>query len=275
MEENMTNYKKVRQFNRTFGHMVSVKPYTTIFNDNPKIVRLRNNLISEEYGELIEAFNNKDIVEVIDALCDIQYVAYGLLVVYGINGDDGFKEFIRLNPYNEMRNENMSLLSNFDISEKIVRQELMDNTVDISYMSPNTFFEILDNNNHFHTLVESVLNTIQSNLVTLHDATQTHDFDSVINSTFNIIYFTYNLGVLVRVNIDSGVDLVHQSNMSKLCTDRDEAQKTVEWYIKNDTRYDTPVYKENVNGFIIFNESSGKILKNINYKAVDLSSLIV
>ena len=68
---------------------------------NDKITSLRYNLIKEELDELKEAMNNKDIVEVADALTDILYVAYGAGHAFGINLDDCFKE---------VQNSNMSKL---------------------------------------------------------------------------------------------------------------------------------------------------------------------
>jgi hypothetical protein len=59
--------------------------------------------------------------------------------------------------------------------------------------------------------------------------------------------------------------------MSKICCSQDEAEQTVIWYQENEQRYDSPKFRSSEFGYIIFNESTGKILKNINYKAVDLS----
>jgi len=46
--------------------------------------QLYMNLITEEYEELLEAFANKDIVEVADAVCDIIWVLSGLASTLGI-----------------------------------------------------------------------------------------------------------------------------------------------------------------------------------------------
>ncbi len=61
---------QVADFHRTFHHPILEKP------EIPSKQRcdLRIELISEELKELQEAIDDKDIVEIADALCDIQYV---------------------------------------------------------------------------------------------------------------------------------------------------------------------------------------------------------
>ena len=269
MASKMSNYEMVKQFNTVFGHDVAETPQKDIFNSNPKIVKLRNNLISEEYGELIEAFNNRDMVEVIDALCDIQYVAYGLLVVYGVNGDLQFRTNIPsiLNP-EQGNHPEFETMSNFEITKYLVTTYFSE---PVEKSSPSTFFKNLDASTTFHRQVEENLSKIQEDLVKLHESTENEDFDGTVSSSINIIYFTYVIGVLIGADIDLGVNLVHSSNMSKICSNQDDAEQTVEWYKQTDTRYDSPCFRESPEGFVIFNESSGKILKNINYKPVDLS----
>ena len=66
----MTNFDKVRTFMKTFGQEVKTKPSFS----TDKINKLRLDLIREELTELTEAMNNKDLLEVADALTDILYV---------------------------------------------------------------------------------------------------------------------------------------------------------------------------------------------------------
>ena len=49
-------------------------------------------LIREEYEELEEAIENKDMVEVADALTDLLYVVYGAGHAFGIDLDECFLE---------------------------------------------------------------------------------------------------------------------------------------------------------------------------------------
>ena len=93
----MTNFDKVGNFMKTFGQEVKTKPSFS----TDKINKLRLDLIKEELSELTEAMNNKDLLEVADALTDILYVTYGAGHAFGINLDKCFEE---------VQNSNMSKL---------------------------------------------------------------------------------------------------------------------------------------------------------------------
>ena len=70
----------VSKFHNTFQLPVLEEP--TI--PEPKRCELRVNLLQEELDELIEALAEKDIVEVADALCDLQYVLSGAILEFGL-----------------------------------------------------------------------------------------------------------------------------------------------------------------------------------------------
>ena len=93
----MSNFSKVGIFMKTFGQEVKDKPSFS----TDKINKLRMDLIKEELNELTEAMNNKDLLEVADALTDILYVTYGAGHAFGINLDKCFEE---------VQNSNMSKL---------------------------------------------------------------------------------------------------------------------------------------------------------------------
>ena len=93
----MTNFDKVGTFMKTFGQEVKTKPSFS----TDKINKLRLDLIKEELTELTEAMNNKDLLEVADALTDILYVTYGAGHAFGIDLDRCF---------DEVQNSNMSKL---------------------------------------------------------------------------------------------------------------------------------------------------------------------
>ena len=93
----MSNFDKVGTFMKTFGQEVKTKPSFS----SDKINKLRIDLIKEELEELTEAMQNKDLLEVADALTDILYVTYGAGHAFGINLDACF---------NEVQNSNMSKL---------------------------------------------------------------------------------------------------------------------------------------------------------------------
>ena len=93
----MTNFEKVKTFMQTFGQEVKTNPSFS----TDKINDLRYNLIKEELSELKEAMDNKDLLEVADALTDILYVTYGAGIAFGIDLDKCF---------DEVQNSNMSKL---------------------------------------------------------------------------------------------------------------------------------------------------------------------
>ncbi len=84
----MSNFNKVKIFMETFGQEVKTKPSFS----TDKINILRYDLIKEELEELKVAMENKDLLEVADALTDILYVTYGAGHALGINLDKCFEE---------------------------------------------------------------------------------------------------------------------------------------------------------------------------------------
>ncbi|AGS81018.1 phosphoribosyl-ATP diphosphatase [Caulobacter phage Cr30] len=108
-----TNFEKVLQFHQTYN-----QPIGTIPNPNNLSVQrenLRNGFIIEEFCELLDAqgynpagihliqaawkvasildrVRAPDIVEIADALADIEYFNHGTAVEYGINLDSVFSE---------------------------------------------------------------------------------------------------------------------------------------------------------------------------------------
>ena len=93
----MSNFNKVKTFMETFGQEVKTKPSFS----SDKINKLRYDLIKEELEELKVAMENKDFLEVADALTDILYVTYGAGHAFGIDLDKCFEE---------VQNSNMSKL---------------------------------------------------------------------------------------------------------------------------------------------------------------------
>ena len=84
----MSNFNKVKTFMETFDQEVKTKPSFS----TDKINSLRYDLIKEELEELKEAMENKDLLEVADALTDILYVTYGAGHAFGIDLDKCFEE---------------------------------------------------------------------------------------------------------------------------------------------------------------------------------------
>ena len=87
----------VAKFHDTFSLPIEEKPIIPA----PKRCELRVSLLQEELNELKEAIEDNDLVEVADALCDLQYVLSGAILEFGLAGD--FKAL-----FDEVQRSNMS-----------------------------------------------------------------------------------------------------------------------------------------------------------------------
>jgi predicted HAD superfamily Cof-like phosphohydrolase len=86
---------QVAEFHQTFQHPIENHPIIP----SRERCDLRVSLIREELNELEEAIEKKSIVEVADALCDIQYVLSGAVLEFGLGEkfSDLFDEVHRSN----------------------------------------------------------------------------------------------------------------------------------------------------------------------------------
>ena len=87
----------VAEFHNTFKHPILTTPQVPDENR----CKLRVALIAEELKELEVAILQKDIVEIADALCDIQYVLSGAILEFGLG--EKFKAL-----FEEVQRSNMS-----------------------------------------------------------------------------------------------------------------------------------------------------------------------
>ena len=116
----------------------------------------------------------------------------------------------------------------------------------------------------------------------LRNAHTNNDFVEIVDAMADILYVVYGMGASYGVPLDKAFDIVHKSNMSKLCTTEQEAIDTVQWYHDQYSRglcpYDSPEYRKgdykNQQFWVVYNANTGKILKNINYKAANFQSLL-
>ncbi len=99
--EQPDSLNQVAEFHRTFKHPVLDQP--TI--PSGERCRLRVSLLAEELKELEEAIEDEDIVEVADALCDLQYVLSGAILEFGLG-----EKFRAL--FDEVQRSNMSKACN-------------------------------------------------------------------------------------------------------------------------------------------------------------------
>lgn len=99
--EQPDSLNQVAEFHRTFKHPILNEP--TI--PSKERCRLRVSLLAEELKELEEAIEDKNIVEVADALCDLQYVLSGAILEFGLG-----EKFRAL--FDEVQRSNMSKACN-------------------------------------------------------------------------------------------------------------------------------------------------------------------
>ena len=95
--EQINSLNQVADFHRTFNAPILETPQIP----SEQRCELRVNLLQEELNELSQAIKDNDLVEIADALCDIQYVLSGAVLEFGL-GD----KFVEL--FNEVQRSNMS-----------------------------------------------------------------------------------------------------------------------------------------------------------------------
>ncbi|QOR73858.1 Predicted phosphohydrolase, Cof family, HAD superfamily [Cruoricaptor ignavus] len=95
--EKLDALNQVAEFHRTFNAPILASPQIPA----KERCELRVRLLQEELDELQQAINNNDIVEVADALCDLQYVLSGAVLEFGLG-----EKFPAL--FEEVQRSNMS-----------------------------------------------------------------------------------------------------------------------------------------------------------------------
>lgn len=93
----MNYISRVEEFHKTFNQPILDKPEIPA----QERTSLRISMLKEELSELEDALSNNDIVSVLDALCDIQYVLSGTVLEFGL------KEEFNI-AFDEVHNSNMT-----------------------------------------------------------------------------------------------------------------------------------------------------------------------
>ena len=266
MTNRINNYQATLDFIKIFD-MFTVLPelYSPeMLNENNDTATLRYNLIHEEVTELEDALKAHDFVEVIDALTDILYVVYGAGATFGIDLQKSFVQYC--------------------LNEKILNCNIENGTHFENIMGGGTKIKLSPimkncfNNEHDMEYINSIVSYMKVGLATLQNILikniNPHKLEA---SLHNINYYVYNLGKYLKIDLDKCFDIVHSSNMSKVCNSLSEAEETVEWYKNNETRYDSPKLFESRNfpgKYLVRNESTGKALKSINYTPANFDCIL-
>ncbi len=223
-------------------------------------LKLRINLCTEECGEMTKAWaelKNRGVAdvpelkaEVLDGLGDLVYVAAGLADVAAI-----------------------SLVGTVDApsTPKGDLETALDSGLDQDCAAK----------------VEATLDQLINLLDIARDALET--CPDLYGSSQDVV--RYAIALLIRRcaemanacgwDLDAAFDLIHASNMSKICRDEETAQRTVANYVATEDKhpYRDVAYRAGDTGigageyFVVY-DGNGKILKSIDYAPVDLSKLV-
>lgn len=317
-----SNFQKVQEFNRAFdmvpknptnyppgnlddfgrlqiNEFIHIRP--ELFTDNPKIIKLRLDLINEEIEELNDAIKSSNFTEIRDALADILYVVYGMADVLGINIDELFitninnKEICQIAKISECcknkiieqifptsgtnANNNKTNRSNINLTNFTCLKIIYDtcSLYNISIVDFNKNINSIEDN---LKIIQSYINVNYKKLeqFCLSDVEKKlESFHIIGNYIYNLLKYVYTYSYIACIDADADFEIVHSSNMSKLCDTESDANITVidyfEKYIAGISPYDSPYYYElpELRKWIVKNKSTGKALKNIKYKKVDFS----
>jgi len=88
---------QVAEFHRTFQHPIEDHPVIP----SKERCNLRISLIREELSELEDAIEKRDLVQIADALCDLQYVLTGAVLEFGLG--EKFRDL-----FDEVQRSNLS-----------------------------------------------------------------------------------------------------------------------------------------------------------------------
>jgi len=232
------------------------------------------------------------MIEIRDALADILYVVYGMGDVLGINMDVLVSDIIKSQiPITSSINELFMDKLQVRIKEKEIagKQNLtnwnwiqiyMDLFTSRFYSSLLEYKESIENIFTIGTfkIVEKMQNIFTNieKLCNIEDSSAISDdlLETLGENLAKLITLNYTYAYIIKIDADADFDIVHSSNMSKLCDSEEDAKATVADYesrYKNGSSpYDSPYYYElpEINKWIVKNKSTGKALKKIKYQKV-------
>lgn len=238
----MTNYEMVKEFHTIFEHPINNIEQTNIFTENPKLVEFRLSQIEEELNELHDAVAKDDFIECLDAICDLMYFVYGTFLVFGIN-------------YDEYRKNNSFVVTDF--------------------CYPKNNLQVF---NFYSSSLKLQIDLLTQYLSLLKLNCEEKDFDQTIVFLSKMEKHCYSLATLFGVDIDMCFKEVHRSNMTKVCKTEEEAKQTVDKYLEiyknGDIKYAEPNYRNKEGYYVVYDKTTSKILKSINFELPNLHRII-
>jgi predicted HAD superfamily Cof-like phosphohydrolase len=190
------SFDLVNEFHTTFEVLTRTDP-----NARVPEAKLRFRLIEEEFKELLDAIKDVDIVEVADALGDIEYVTVGAAQVFG---------------YSEIVSTKLATL--FD-------PERLQADLDDMDLATNPLLTAVGQ--------KEILDDIRTDILTVND--------DRLSSTFTTILYLVRLaGVYYKVDVPDVVAAIHTSNMTKLGEDGKPIFRAEDRKIMKGENYKTP-----------------------------------
>lgn len=126
-------------------------------------------------------------------------------------------------------------------------------------------------------LLDYRFNLVKEEYNELKDAVEDNDFVEILDGLSDSLFVIYGFFTALGIDANDAFEIVAKSNLSKLCKTEQEAIESVKKYKEQvPQRYDTPNYKKaNDNKhWIVYNESTMKILKSYLYTPANFDTLI-
>jgi predicted HAD superfamily Cof-like phosphohydrolase len=263
---------EVADFNYLFGVITHKYPnddsiildrfdsFSELFNKSQ--VNLRFGLINEEIKELEQAVKDKNSVEIIDALCDILYVVAGAKVYFNLS----MENFANMTNTTKTTNKSENMSETFDSLDKNLDIKSIETIVSSNEEVNKLVNKVLNNNTILSNLTELFVNTSK---LKYHKLFLNHLIKFYDETLDKIVFDIFEISKLLNINIVHFFDIVHKSNMTKICDNEQDAKDTVKWYELNELRYKEPSYRKiNYNDkdyYVIYDMDTKKILKSIKY----------
>ncbi len=136
--EDIKALSQVAEFHHTFKHPIVADAAIP----SKERCQLRIELIAEELKELQEAVDDNNMVEIADALCDLQYVLAGAVLEFGLGNQ--FKTL-----FDEVHRSNMSkACKTVEEAEQTIQFYKTNHDVDAYYKEIDSLFLIYRNGDH-------------------------------------------------------------------------------------------------------------------------------
>ncbi len=136
--EDLNALSQVAEFHKTFKHPI----LDTATIPTKERCQLRIDLLAEELKELQDAVNEGNMVEVADALCDLQYVLAGAVLEFGLG-----KQFKSL--FDEVHRSNMSkACKTVEEANDTIAHYKTTNNVDAYYKEIDSLFLVYRDGDH-------------------------------------------------------------------------------------------------------------------------------